>query len=283
MTGKEIQFNKKWDTGDIFSDSFRFLKQEFKPLSQLTLVYVLPFLILYAYANVYFQKDILWKLDFSDSEKLISQLGPNYAKFMIVTFFEVFVQSLMITAYYSYIEVYVKKGKGNFELKEVTEVLFSNGLLVIAASVAFFVIVVTGLILCIVPGLFFANSLSLTFIALIFEKKGVTNALTRSANLVRPQWWNTFLINFVGLIIIYVAGVAVNWVVTIILDLAGMNINVFENNTSTEEYPAFFMIMMGLKVVISSLFYFIPYTFLAFQYFNLTESSKPADFPELPS
>ena len=272
MDIKEIEFRKSREVSFVLSDSFQFLKQEYKTIIRLTSIYILPFLILYAVANVYFQRDIIWKLDIADNEKLIEQLKPHYLRFFIVALFEVFVQSMMIAVYYSFIEVYVKKGKGNFDFSEVSQLLFSNGSLIITASIAFFVIVCFGLILCVVPGIFFANLLSLSFICLIMEKNGVGNALTRSSNLVRSQWWNTFLVNIVGLIIVYAA----NWLITIIFNAFGLNIDIFGKENRMNEYPDWFLYVTGIKIVLASLFYLIPYTFLAFQYFSLDEQSKSA-------
>lgn len=275
MEWKEIQFRKKRDFNQVLSDSFQFLKQEYKPITKLTLIYILPFLVLDSVANVYFQKDVVWRLDFSDNEKLITQLSPHYLRFFIVVLFEVFVQSLMIAVFYSYIEVYIKKGKGNFELKEVTQMLFSNGSLVITASLAFFVIVCFGLILCVVPGIFFANLLSLAFIILIIEKKGASDAFVRSANLVRFQWLNTFGVNLVGIIIIFAA----NWLINFIFDISGFGYDLLAKENKPDNIPDWFLYVTGIKIVLGMLFYIIPYTFLAFHYFSLDEQSKADNLP----
>ena len=96
------------------------------------------------------------------------------------------------------------------------------------------------------------------------------NALTRSSNLVRSQWWNTFLVNIVGLIIVYAA----NWLITIIFNAFGLNIDIFGKENRMNEYPDWFLYVTGIKIVLASLFYLIPYTFLAFQYFSLDEQSQ---------
>ncbi|MDO8952458.1 MAG: hypothetical protein Q7U86_07520 [Draconibacterium sp.] len=269
MTEKEIEFRKKREIGDIFTDSFEFIRQEFKPISKLMAVYVLPFMLLYGIVQVYLQKNVIGKFDLTDTETLLENIGPLYLNVFLFLLFGIFVQSLLIATYYSYIEVYVKKGKGNFDFAEITPLLFSNGLLAIGASLVISIIVMFGLILCFIPGIYFANTLSIAFIILIFEKKGLGNALIRSALLVKLQWWNTFLINVVGLIII--------WTVSLIMSIpsmiAGLSVNIFSQNQTPTEFPDWYWVLIGISTIVSSILYIIPYTFLAFQYFNLEERS----------
>ena len=270
MTEKEIQFRKKREIGDIFSDSFQFLKHEYKPVSKLVLIYVLPFLLVYGVVQVYLQKNIISKIDFTDTEALLANIGPVYLNVFLFALFGLFVQSLLISTYYSYIEVYVKKGKDNFDLSEITPHLFSNGLLAIGASLVIFIVVMFGLILCIFPGIYFANTFSIVIIIFIFEKKGLGNALIRSAFLVKSDWWNTFLINIIGIVIIWTAG----FLMSIPSMLTGLTVGVFNQNQTPVEYPDWYWFMIGASTVISSVLWIIPYTFLAFQYFNLDEKTK---------
>jgi len=270
MIEKEIEFRKKREIGDIFTDSFEFIRQEFKPVSKLVAIYVLPFIVLYSLVQVYLQKNIISKIDFSNTEALLENIGPVYLNVFLFVLFGLFVQSLLIATYYSYIEVYIKKGKGNFDLSEITPHLFANGLLAIGASIVTFIIVMVGLVLCIIPGIFFANTLSIVFIILLFERKGLGNAITRSVSLVNSQWWNTFLVNLVGLIIIWV----VSFIMSIPTMITGLSLNIFSQNQAPAEYPDWYWIIVGISTVVSSVLYIIPYTFLAFQYFNLDEQFK---------
>lgn len=270
MTGKEIQFRKKREIGDIFSDTFEFIGQEYKSISKLVGIYVLPFLLLYGVVQVFLQKNVISKIDLTDQEALLSMIGPVYLNIFLFALFGLFVQALLIATYYSYIDVYVKKGKGNFDLSEITPYLFSNGLLAIGASLFIFIIVMFGLILCIVPGIYFANTLSIAVIILIFEKKGVGMALMRSAYLVKYQWWNTFLINIVGLILIWIA----SFIMSLPIVFTGLSVNIFNPVKTPLEFPDWYWIIMGISTVITSVLYIIPYTFLAFQYFNLDERTK---------
>jgi hypothetical protein len=216
-------------------------------------------------------------IDLSDMENMMSNLGPLYLNIFLFSLFGLFIQSLVIATFYTYIEAYVKNGKGNFELSDITPQLFNNGLLAIGASLAVFVMVIFGLILCILPGIYFANTLSPVIIILLFERKGIAAAFTRSAFLVNRQWWNTILINIVGLIIIWM----VSFVFSIPGMLAGFSISLTDPATTLQNYPDWYWILSGISTIVSSVFYIIPYTFIAFQYFNLDEITKPEGLSNL--
>ncbi len=270
MVEKDIQFKKTREIGDIFTDSFKFIRQEFNPLAKLIGIYVLPFLLLYGLVQVYLQKNVVSQFDFSNPDTLLENIGPMYLNIFLFSLFGLFVQSLLIAAYYSYIEVYIKKGKGNFDLSEITPQLFSNGLLAIGASVMLFILVLMGVILCIIPGIYFANTYSLIFFILIFEKKGFGSAFSRSSSLIKIQWWNTLLLNIAGVIMIW----TVSFIMSIPTMITGFTKGIFNPDLAPAEYPNWYWVMIAISTVVSSVLYIIPYTFLAFQYFNLNEEAK---------
>ena len=273
MEQKEIKFRKKRELGHIISDSFEFLKQEAKPISYMLLVYILPFVVLYAAGQVYMQRNVFSQIDLSDQEALLENIGPFYKNLFMILFFGLFIQSLLAGTFYSYIEAYVKKGKGNFELADISTNFFANSLLAMGANFVFAILMFLGIIMCILPGIYFANTFSLLLFIFIFEKKGLNDALTRSWKLVNSQWWNTLLINLVAIVIIWTASM----LMSIPTMLMGVTSNIFSTTESNPlDYPDWFWFVQGITVVISTLLLIIPFTFQAFQYFNLEEIENPS-------
>jgi len=277
MIEKEIEFRKKRELGEIFSDSFEFIKQEYKPISRLVFIYVLPFLVLYGIVQVYVQTKVIGTIDITNPDEIMANIGPIYTNIFLFSLFGIFVQSLLIGTFYSYIEIYIKKGKGNFELSEITPLLFSNGLLALSASIVLFIVVMLGVFVFIIPGIYFANSFSLVIIIYMFEKKGLGNAFSRSWNLVKSNWWNTLLLNIIGILIVW----AMSFVITLPATLFGVKNNVTNAlDTGLVEQPQSYWIFIGISTIISSLFWIIPYTFLAMHYFNLDKRTKSQTPPQ---
>ncbi|MDR2909874.1 MAG: hypothetical protein LBV47_00700 [Bacteroidales bacterium] len=266
---QEVQFRKKRESGEIITDSFLFLKQEIKPLSKLFALYVLPFVLVYAVFQIYMQKEIMSRIDLNNPEMILANIKPVSMHFLICCLFELFVNSLFIGVFYTYIDLYVKKGKGNFEMHEITGALFSNSLKAFGAVLLLFSITVFGLTLCILPGIYFANTLSFAIFIAIFEKKGTGNAFSRSFYLVNKQWLNTLLVNVLGLSILFGISLFLS-IPTIMFDtFSGIRQN------GIVEYPQWYWFIMSVSIVCSIVLSVIIYTFIAFQYFNIEERTKP--------
>ncbi|WP_303917996.1 hypothetical protein [Draconibacterium sediminis] len=272
MEQKDIRFRKQRDLGVVISDSFDFLKQEAKPIFRMIGIYVLPFIILYAGAQVYFQRNVLSQFDLTNPESLMADIGPFYQNLFMFMFFGLFVQSLLMGTYYSYLEAYIKHGKGNFQLTDISSKFFSNSLLALGANFIFVIMVFFGAMMCIVPGLYFANTFSLLVFILIFEKKGISDALNRSWKLVNSSWWNTLLINLIAVVIVYAVGI----VLSIPSMIMGVSSTIFSTEiTNPADYPNWYWVLNAISSVITTVLLVIPFTFQAFQYFNLAERNDP--------
>lgn len=271
MAENEIQFRKRREIAEIFSDSFEFIKQEYKTVFRLISTYVLPFIIVNAFLQVHVQRNILEKIDIRDTEALMANFGPVYMHFFLASLFTIFVQSLFVGAYYTYLEAYIKEGKDNFSLSDVTPQLFSNSLQAIKAGFVLFLLVLAGFFLCILPGIYFGNTFSILIVVYLFEKNNLGQSMQRSFRLVNVQWWNTFLINLTGVAIIYLSG--------ILLSIPNMLTGELTESGSmpgavAAGYSVSYWTWTGIASVITSLLWVILYTFLAFQYFNLDERLK---------
>jgi hypothetical protein len=74
----------------------------------------------------------------------------------------------------------------------------------VLAGIATGLAICVGLVLLIVPGVYFATALMMTGPAVLIEKLGPGQALSRSVQLVRGNWWRTTTILTVALLIVIV-------------------------------------------------------------------------------
>ncbi len=269
MNEIELQFQKKRDPAQVVTDSFRFLRNEYKPILKLIAIYVLPFIVLFAWVQVQLQQKYLGELDFSDAEILRESFGRFYSNMLILSVFGVFVMSLLVSVFYSYVEAYIKKGKGNFTLADVTPHLFANGLMALSANLISFILITLGMFLCFVPGIYFANTFSIIVFVYMFERKGLGNAFRRSAQLVNSQWWGTFAINVIAVVLL----MAVNFVFSLPAMVANISVGFAGFGPEmVEELPGWYWVVSGISSIVTTILWIVPFTFLAFQYFNLVES-----------
>jgi len=274
MAEKEFKFQEKRELGTIINDSFEFLKEEIQPVSKLVLRYVFPFILMYGGLQVYVQMKILNTVDFSNPDKLLANIGPFYLNIMLSSLFAVFVQSLLVATYYTYIEAYVRKGKGNFTFEDISDSLFSNSLQALGANFLLYFMVLVGIIMCFLPGIYLANTLSPVVMVLLFERKGIAHAFNRTWKLVHTGWWQTFALNLLALVIIYASGFLVTLPAGMV---TGGSPSLGAGGTDgAENVSLLYWVLIGLSTIVSSLLVLIPYTFLAFQYFNLRERTEPS-------
>lgn len=271
---KQSGFRQKREPGDIINAALAFLRSEYRPLLRLTAIYVLPFMVLFAATQVFLQiklteaADVITELE---PERLVQELGALYGNFLIIIFFNVFVQSLFVALVYSYVQLYLEKGKGNFSESEVTNLLFPNSLKAITAGFVVTIFSLIGLIFCILPGIVIANSLSLTMFIAIYENKDLGYSLTRSWTLIKRQWWITFSLNIIGILVVWLISITVT-IPAVFFDYFGGTETVLTDEAV--QIPQWRWWLSGLSVLVSSVAAIIPFMFLVFQYFNLAEHEK---------
>lgn len=268
------EFRKKREAGEIIQDTVTFIRAEYKNLFRLLAVYVLPFLVMFAVTQVLLQMKITEAagiLSGLESERLLAELGSLYGNVLIIIFFSVFVQSLLIALVYTYIISYITRGRDSISGTEISASLFPNSLKALIAGITIAILSLIGLMFFILPGILIANSLSLAIFISIYEGKGLGYSLNRSWSLVKQQWWTTLSLNIVGLLVIWMVSITVTIPVVLYDLLTGVKSAVTPENL---EIPQWRWWLSGLSIVISSMAAVIPVTFLAFQYFNLTEREK---------
>jgi len=274
MENAPVEFRKRREIGEVITASFDFLRSEWKPLLKLTVIYVLPFILALAVVQVFIQIKLTGAIQFlneMEPERLLREIGPIYLNLFIMMFFNLFVQSLYVAAIYSYIHLYIEKGRGNFSIAEVSQLLFSNSLMAFIANLLFAGMFMIGLLFCILPGIYLANSLSLAVMIFLFEKRGLGYSFSKSWYLVKQQWWNTLALNLLGLIILWM----VNLVFSIPAMLTGIS-SLFSGagDGVPAEFPNWYWVLTGMAQAATSLVMVVSYVFIAFQYFNLEEQQK---------
>lgn len=240
-------------------------------LFKLLAVYILPFLVLYAVNQVSMQLKLAAAGEATSGmtpEELVNSLGGLYPNLLVSVMFNIFVQSLLAALLYTYVKVYLERGRGSFAGADVSIQLFSHSLKVIGISFAVTLMAGVGLMFFILPGIIIANSLSLALFIAVFENKGIGESLSRSWNLVRRQWWSTLTLNLLGILIV--------WMISITLTLPGAIHDAFAGATpdysgGIDSIPKWRLLMLGVAITGGSLGSVFPFLFLAFQYFNLTE------------
>ena len=205
MTQNFIRFKKQRELGNIISDTFRFLRENYKLLFKLIFRIAGPAFLVLLLALSYYSYLSLETVGSSFFGSILVE-GMDIGMILISGF--ILISSLL--AFYvllygtvmHFINSYIKNN-GRVNEQEVYQGAkqdFGNllGLLLISGIAIFF-----GFMLCILPGVYLWVPFSIAPAALIFGRHSISDSIGEAFNLIKDNWWMTFFTLFVVTILVY--------------------------------------------------------------------------------
>ena len=203
-----INFKKGRDLGDMISDTYTFLKLEWKPFfSTIIKIAFVPILLSIA-SSIYFLitfSDFITGISNLNDIEYYQEVSPNFGMFFItlgVVLVLYLIAYIMInSSALFYIKSYSdNQGKIDYEdIKNMTTDKFWSFL---ALYVIIGFIVFGGTLFCFLPGIYFAVVLSLSSCILVFFNQASLDSIGNSFNYIKGNWWNTFGILIVTSLIV---------------------------------------------------------------------------------
>lgn len=201
-----IEVKKQRELGEILTDSFNFIKFEFKPFFGTLLRIVGPYL----FATMVFLGFYFYSFNGLFNFDLQSQ-GPEINPiFMIIAVLGLIVSAIAMygltqaTVLY-YIKSY-SDNKGITDFDYIRKEAYNKFWSFIGLSFLVGLVLIAGFMLCFIPGIYLYPPLMLSFSILVFMNKSVTDAFQYGFTLIKDNWWVTFAALLVLGIIIAVIG-----------------------------------------------------------------------------
>ncbi|MBZ9778767.1 hypothetical protein LB452_07510 [Psychroflexus sp. CAK8W] len=277
MQSNYINFKKERDLGTIISDTFKFIRQEYKSVFKLYIKHVGWLLLLVVAMSTYYQyKSLNITGDFINSgnpqDFLLEMVSETGLAILLLSLTSIAYSALSITTINSIMKSYANNG-GEIKDEDVRLFIghyFGNTLLsLIVVGILIFI----GFLLCVIPGIYLIVPLSVIFPILVFQEKSFSDAFTESFKLIKQNWWITFATLLVITILI--------WLISSLFQLPLVIMSALETFTSIEEtgtpttsnlasnwlYMTFYVLaslaqyILGIVTLIS----------MVFIYFNLNE------------
>ncbi|PIF00520.1 MAG: hypothetical protein CR994_05465 [Maribacter sp.] len=270
-----IHFKKQRELGEILSDTFAFLRTQFKPFATTYLKIVAPYLLIMLIAVGFYLYSFSSVLGLGPSTGSIVSGVTMLISGLVFLVAIILVYAVSQSTVLHYIKSYIElQGQTDFEKikKEVYGSLWSFIGLGIIAALA----IAIGLLFCFIPGIYLFVPLSLSFSIMIFMNKDVGDSFGYSFTLVKNEWWITFVTLLVVGIIVGVAGYAFSLPAQI-YQIASMGI--FSGETDALDMNSGFMdpVYVGLYMI-STLAQMLLNTISiianAFIFFNLNEKKN---------
>lgn len=208
MTDQYIEFKKQRELGEILSDTFAFLRNEFKPFTSTFFKIVGPYILIMMIALAIYMYYIgnsfsllLFNSDIAPNVLLMLLIGGLYVASIIVVY--TMAQSTVL----HYIRSYAN-GKGKIDFNTIRSEVYASFLKFIGLGFLVAICFMAGLLFCFIPGIYLWVPLSLAFAVMVYNRLSATEAFSYSFTLVKDYWWITFATMLVISIIVYIASYA---------------------------------------------------------------------------
>ncbi len=289
----KIELLKVRDFGEIITDSFNFVRQNFKPLVKCFFVFSGFFLLAGALLMALNQAKMFSTVengDFGDTSSVFSRtfgyMGIEYWLALILSL--VGYISLQVSML-SYLALYKEKGNVAPTIEEVwgyVKYFFLRvfgGMILIIILMAIGISIVFGLLYAVTsPNIFAAIGLSvfllmvplvyiypifsLIFPIIVFENGSFGYAFGRAFTIIRRNWWATFGALFIMGLIIWVA----SFVILVPIGIISA-INLITHMGKGTSFSMVITVITGVLQALSHLLYIVPIITISLCYFNLTE------------
>ena len=208
-----VTFRKERDLGAIITDTFKFIRLEWKPFfSYILKIAIVPILlavasvlyISFASTKIFSGIDVENLGTFNDGNLYGDSVEIIVAVFLMLIFYLVAYVMINIGSLY-YIKSYIENnGQVNFE--EIKQKVGEKFWAFVGLGILIGLIVFVSMLLCFFPAIYTGIVLSLASSILVFENKSVLDAIGDSFNFIKGHWWETFGISIVIGILVSILG-----------------------------------------------------------------------------
>jgi len=259
-----LEFRKQREFGEIISDTFLFIKQNFKPLLKVFL-YLCGFFILAsilsAIAHVIDVSDIYLNTTKRPTEVYGRLFSWSY--FAVILLYFVSYAAITVSTL-SYIAVYIEKGNVPPSPEEVWAYFKYYYFRVLGSSIPILLLMVLAFICCILPGVYVFPALSIFYAVMIFENSSFAYAFGRAFKLSHKDWWATAG----AMIIIWIITYAAFLIPSMPSIVLGMIMGFTQGAAGISKL---WLIIFTIVQYISYVFLMIPLIGTSLCYFNLAE------------
>jgi hypothetical protein len=269
-----LELEKTRDFGEIISDTFVFVRQNFKPLLSHFFVFCGFFLLAVMAFSILNQVKMM---DIVTGERTYGAASDPfyiYRRMFSVNYFLLMLMIMLtyvsiIVTVYSFIALYKEKGNVAPTTSETWGYFKYHFFRILGSGIVIFVLMIAAFVLCIVPGIYLYPIMALIFPIMVIENATFSYAFGRSFDLIRKNWWTTFGCIFVMGIIVVVMSMVV------VLPAAMVNmINIFMHFTKGGKISMAGTIVTVILQSLAYVFYMMPMITIALCYFSLTEGKE---------
>ena len=206
-----VEFKKERDLGSIITDTFKFIRENWKEYFTAVIKIAGPFILAGAIVMVLFMGSLSGLFNEmvgtvgNDPGTVFGILGEMFGWIGLLILVATIVYVIVsITSLY-FIKSYIKNN-GKVDFDEIRTNTFQNIWKFIGLGILVIIMVIFGALFFYIPGVYLAIVFSLTTSIMVFENKGIGDTISHSFTLIKGEWWNTFGVLIVVSILVSILG-----------------------------------------------------------------------------
>ncbi len=266
MAEQKIEFRKTRDFGENLNDTFLFIRLNFMPLFKSFFAICAIFMLTQAILNG------LYESGYGTIQRLIynrnsfSSAYKNYffdVRYYIIRIVNWLTLVSVQVSSGAYIKYYVENNGRKPGIEDVWSIFRKYYFKVLFQSLPIIILVALGLVLCVVPGIY----LSVVFIPFsviaIVEDTSLADTYSRCFALIRNNFWVSFLIYFVTIIICLIGTTLTGLIISAVMG--------FVNYFTSYNLTAAVRMLTSFFGIFYYCYFVIVGVSVALQYYNLAE------------
>ncbi|BAX78719.1 hypothetical protein [Labilibaculum antarcticum] len=278
MTDSKLQLEKNRDFGELFNDTFLFIKYNFKNLLMGMIYFVIPFALLQGIALGVYQYQSLSSITEQSSNPFAAMEGAMSS--MLITYlFTMITYTFAMAFVFQYIKLYKTSENNEVELKQVWKLMLGVAPKIFLSIFVIGLLSGLGFVFLIIPGIYLMICFSLVIPIIIFQGDSLGEAMSSCFSLIKNNWWLTF--GF--LLILGVIATALQFVfqlpAVIYQAIAGFQMVQNGVTSTSQSLSILFSIFQSMGACLMQI---IPFVGIGILYFSLVEQKQnPALLKEL--
>ncbi len=269
MAEQKIEFRKTRDFGENLNDTFAFIWLNFKPLFKSFFAICAIFMLTQAILEGLYGPDYsaFWDLIYS-RKNYRSGFRNHFLDFQyyLVRVLKWLTFVSLQVSLGAYIKYYVENNGEKPGIEEVWSIFRKYFFKILLLGLPVTIMVVLGLVLCIVPGIYLSVVFTPFAIIAMIENTSTANTYSRCFDLIQNNFWLSFLIYFVVIIIYLISSLLTGFVISGIME--------FINYFTTYNLTTTIGILTSFFKIFSYCFYIIVPVSVALQYYSLAEKKE---------
>lgn len=269
-----IELKKQRELGDILSDTFGFIRTEFKLFFKTVLQISGPYLVFFLLSMAFYLYTVGDIFNFSAITG--SQFNDFSPLVIIVAVFLIAISSILAytiseSAVLHYIKSYADN-QGNIIVEEVKQNTKRTFWSFLGLNITKWIVLVVSALFCFLPIFYFMVPMSIVLSILVFENKDVGDSFSHSFKLIKDEYWITLVTIIIIGIIVTVAGYAFSLPASIysIVKMGVFSGEIDPSNMNIFHDPILIILNM-LSYLVQFILHFLTVVGSAFIYFNLNE------------